>query len=153
MQLNIRTKVVFLKRPSWELISCSRQTIVIAEVLERTFTGLVADGTVQRVIDQQHLHNAVACVDDLLARDILYDHAVHDIGTTAGYQLGHRSWVGSRARRHFHQTGPALTATAFQLGIITHRGRRHISTNLPGRSQDTGTRFYLYRDVVDRYLE
>src|SRR5579859_7385361 len=79
MQLDIGSQVVLLKSTTLELIPGAFLAMLIAEVLQMAFSRLVADRTIQRVIDQQHLHHAIAGVDDLFAGDILYHHAIHDI--------------------------------------------------------------------------
>src|SRR5574343_493756 len=52
VELDILTQIVFLKRTTFEFVAGSFAAVFIAEVLQMTFTGLVTNGAIQRVIDQ-----------------------------------------------------------------------------------------------------
>ena len=132
MQLDIGPQVVLFKSPAREFIARALLAVLIAEILQGAFAGLVADGAIQRVIDQQEFHDPVAGVDHLVAGNILHHHPIHHIGTATRHQLWHRARVGGRAGRYFHQTGATFSAAAFQLAVVTH-GRRS-----PRRRQSSG---------------
>ena len=90
MQLNVWTDVVFLKRSACEFVTCSFATMFVAEILKVTFTGLVADWTIERVVDKKKFHNTVSCIDHALTGDVFYNHSIHHIGAAACNQLRHR---------------------------------------------------------------
>src|ERR1700724_3284221 len=57
------------------------------DVLQWTLAALVADGAVQRMVDQQELHNRLLCRLHAVAFGV-DDHAVLNRGRAAGLQLG-----------------------------------------------------------------
>src|SRR5450631_3967436 len=114
MQLNIGTDIVFFECPSLEFVSGSFSTVFITQVLQGTLAGLVADGAVQRMVDQQEFHHALACIQNFFTRNIFYYHAIHDIGPAAGNPFGHGPWVGRRSGGYFHQAGAAFAPATFK---------------------------------------
>ena len=65
----------------------------VAEVLEMAFSGLVADGAIEGMVDEQEFDDPVAGIDYLIAGDVLYHHPVHYIGTATSHEFGHGSGI------------------------------------------------------------
>src|SRR5690606_37470983 len=116
-------------------------------------TGLITYGAIGWVVDQQHLHDALACFQHLRRGTVLHFHAVHHRSAARGYQLRHGAWVLLRPFAHFDQTGTALPAATFQLGIVAHRRRDDVATDRAGRIQYGGPRCNFHRNTVNAYLE
>jgi hypothetical protein len=140
---------MFLKSAASKLVAGSLLTMLITEILQVTFTGLVADGAIERVIDKKEFNNAIPCVNNFRARDILYLHAIHDIRAAACYQFRHWSWVSGASFTDFYEAGTAFTSTAFQLGVITHGWGRHIPADHASSVQDRCSRFHLDGDIIN----
>src|SRR5690606_25793196 len=68
-------------------------TMLIAQILQFTLPSLVADWTVQRVIDQEKFYDTFSGIQYFRRRNILYLHAVHYRRTAGSHQLRHRSRV------------------------------------------------------------
>src|SRR5690242_2625852 len=79
VQLNVWTKVYAIESSSFEFVSRAFFSVLVAQVLEMTFTSLVADGTIKRMIKQQKFHHTISGVDNFFAGDVFHDHAIHYI--------------------------------------------------------------------------
>src|SRR5690606_17009971 len=153
MQLYLITDINLVKCAPFELVAGLGQAVLIAQVLQVALTGLITYGAIQWVVDQQHLHDALACVQHLRRGNVLHFHAVHHRSAARSYQLRHGAWVLFRPFAHFDQTGTALPATTFQLGIVAHRRRDDVATDRAGRIQYGGPRCNFHRNTVNAYLE
>jgi hypothetical protein len=94
VQLYIGTKIMFFECASLKFVACAFLAMIIAEILQVTFTGLIADGTIERMVDQQKFHHTISCIDHSFAGNIFYHHSIHYIGAAAGHQFGHGSRIG-----------------------------------------------------------
>src|ERR1700712_1134090 len=135
VQLDVWTDVVFLKGSPFKLIPGAFGPVIVTQVLQRTFVGLVTDRAVERMIDEQKLHHTLAGIDHFFAGNIFHDHAVHYIGAATGDELWHRPRIGRGTGSYFHQAGAAFTAAVFQGAVITHGRGRHVATDMAGRIQ------------------
>src|SRR5690606_10352841 len=82
VQLYFVTDVDLIKRAPLKLITGSFHAVLVREVLQMAFSGLVANRTVQRVVNKQKLHHALAGFDYFRRGNVLNFHAVHHGGTT-----------------------------------------------------------------------
>jgi hypothetical protein len=153
VQLNIGTQIVLFKCTPWKFISGTFLTMFITQVLQVAFPGLVADGTIQGMVDEEEFNNAIPGVDYFFTGNIFHFHAIHYIGAAGSHQFGHRSGISSAAFGNFHQTGAAFTTRVFQLAVITHCRRSNLPTNLAGSIEYAGTLLHLNGDVVNGYFE
>ena len=152
VQLNERADVDFLERAALFLVAGRAQAVLKGEVLQVALAGLVAHRAVERVVDEQHFHNALAHVHHLLRSRVLDHHAVLHRGDARGHQFGHRPRVFGRAGRHAHQAGAALAARALQRGVVAHGGRHNAAANLAGRVQDGRSVGNFHLNAVERYF-
>ena len=99
-EIDVGADTLAVEHPPRELHAALVGAEAVGEVLERTLAALVADGAVERVIDQQELEDAGAGLDDVwrLGRD---DHAV-----------GHRRRAGRLQLRHLFDLDDADAAGA-----------------------------------------
>src|SRR5665213_87160 len=153
VQLNIGTYVVLFKYTSFKLVPGSLFAVIVTQILQGTFSGLIADGTIQRMIDEHELHNTLPRIQCFFAGYIFYDHAIHHIGPATRHQFWHRPRIRGGSGSHFHQTGPAFAATSLQGTVIAHGRRGHLAAYFAGGIEYGGTRFYFDRNVIDRYFE
>ena len=113
VQLYVRPEVVLLESAPLELVAGACFTMFVTQILQVTFASLIANGAIERVIDEQKFHDASTSFGYFFAGDIFHFHAVHNRCAAAGYQLGHGSWIFFAAFAYLHQTGTAFTAAAF----------------------------------------
>ena len=115
------------------------QAMLHVEVLEVALPRLVADGTVERMVDQQELQHGLAHAEDLrrIGGDL---HAVPDLGVAGDLELGHA----------FDLDGAhAATAGDAESRVVAVAGDHHAQ---PLRGfQDVGARFHL--DVLPVDIE
>src|SRR3989344_946758 len=98
-----------------------RAAIAHGQVLQLAFTALVADGAIQRVVDQQELHDRLLGFDGLVALGA-HDHA-----------LRHRRsarWHGLGSLFHIHQ---AHTAVGSDRKLLVVAEMRNVGARLLGR--------------------
>src|SRR5690606_32384590 len=74
------------------LVAGGRLAVTDRQVLQLALTALVADRAVERVIDEQELHDGVLCRDSLLGACV-HDHAVGDGRGTGRQGLGRLFYV------------------------------------------------------------
>src|SRR4030095_14525874 len=94
VQLYVWTNIMFFKSSSCKFIPRRISSVLIAKVLQVTFTGLVADRAIQRMIDQQEFDNSFSCIQRLLTRHTLHFHSIHYVGAATGNELWHRARIG-----------------------------------------------------------
>src|SRR5437588_4228664 len=116
--------------------------VLDAEFLQETFAGLIANRTIERMIDEEELHHAALAFfrqrricahahslgDILRARNLWARHPI-DYGFAVGAEL--RFAIGSESRHaHLNQTHPAIAGGA-EFFVITIT--RHITAGLLAR--------------------
>src|SRR5688572_14602401 len=79
MQLDEWTKIHSVECSPFKFVTCTFFAMLVAEILQVTFSCLIADGTIKRVIDQQKFNNPFSRIDHFFAGDILNNHSVHHI--------------------------------------------------------------------------
>src|SRR5690606_877907 len=94
MQLNVWADVFSLESSFSEIKPRFFIAMLVAEVLQIALAGLVADGAVERVIDEKEFNHSISCVEHSFAGDVLHDHSVHHIGAAACNELRHWARVG-----------------------------------------------------------
>ncbi len=62
VQFDVLADIFLLESSAFEFEPGGGYAVLVAEVLEIAFTGLVAHGAIQRVVQQQEFHNAFAGV-------------------------------------------------------------------------------------------
>ena len=88
-----------------KLITCPFITMLIAQILQFALSRLITHWTIQRVVDQKHLHNSFSSFNNIWRRYILYLHAIHNSCATRCHKFRHWPRVFLRSFRYFDQTG------------------------------------------------
>src|SRR5687768_11427189 len=107
MQLYIGTQVVTVKSSPREFITSTRFTVAITEVLQVAFTCLVTYGAIKGVVDKQHFHDTIPCIDHFFRCDVLHFHSLHHRCAATGNEFRHGPWILFRTFAYFHQACPA----------------------------------------------
>mmetsp|Transcript_8062 Transcript_8062/g.15621 ORF Transcript_8062/g.15621 Transcript_8062/m.15621 type:complete len:463 (-) Transcript_8062:293-1681(-) len=109
-------------------------TVADRQILQLALAALVADGAVQRVVDQQEFHDALLGLDRLVALGA-DDHALRDRGRAGGHGLG--------CLFHIHQAHAAVGRDA-QLLVVAEV--RDVGAGLFGRMHHHAA--FLDRDLL-----
>ena len=153
VQLDKGAEINLFKGATWKFVTGSFFSVLVAQILQVAFAGLVADGAIEGVVDEQELDNAVSCVDHFFAGNVFHDHAVHHIRSAARHEFRHWPWVGGGTLGHFHEAGAAFSAAALQWGVVAHCRWCNISTDLACGLQDACPGLHLNGDVVYGYFK
>ncbi len=112
------------------------------DVLQRALAALVADRAVERVVDEQELHDRVLGLADALGLGV-DDHPVLDRGRAARLQLGDAL--------HLDQAHPAGADGLAELGLVAEV--RDLDVALLGGVDEHGALDRLHLAAVDRQLD
>jgi hypothetical protein len=123
--------------------------MLVAEILQVTLAGLVANRTVERVVDEKKFDHSLAGFQQIGRRVILHLHSVHDGGAATGHGLGHGSWVLFGTLGDFDDASTAIPPARFELGIIAHSRRCYLSADHARGLENGGTLRYFYAVSVD----
>src|SRR5687767_4966782 len=94
--------------------------MIVTQILQMAFAGLVADRTIQRMVQQKKFNHTISGVHHSITGNIFYYHAVHYRSAAACYQFGHWPWISGRTCCYLYQTSTAFTTTTLQLAIKAH---------------------------------
>ena len=152
VQLDIGPEVHFVEGAALFLVAGSAHAVLVRKVLQAALPGLVADRAIQRVVDQQHFHDAFAGIQYIFVSSILYHHAILYRRNARCNQFRHRARILGRTLRYFYKAYTAFTATALKWSIVTHGRWHNMSTDLPGGLKDGSSIFYLYLNAIECYF-
>src|SRR5689334_354533 len=87
-EIDVAFHTLAVEYPPRKLHAALIRAECVGEILQRTFAAFVADGAVERMVDQQEFEHARARFDDL-GTACADDHALGADGRTGGLQLRH----------------------------------------------------------------
>lgn len=93
VKLDIFAEVMLFESAAREFVAGTFLAMLVTEVLQVAFAGLVADRAIEGVVKQQKFHHAGTGIEHAVGSDVLDDHAIHHRGTATGHQLGHRAGI------------------------------------------------------------
>src|SRR5690606_4807681 len=111
------------------------------QVLQVAFSSLVANRTVERVVDQQELGNRFPRFEHTLRRDARHFHSVHYASYTRCHRFRHRCWVGVASFGDFNEAATAFSATPLEFAVVAHGWRNRLAAYHTRRLKDCGPRF------------
>src|SRR3989337_666501 len=117
MQLYVWTNIFFLKCSSRKFVTGTFFPMIVTQILQMAFAGLVANGAIQWMIQQKKFNYSISCVNHPVTGNIFNYHTIHHRSAATCYQFRHRPWVSRRTSGYFYQAGAALTTTALQLAV------------------------------------
>src|SRR6218665_1525283 len=143
VQLDLIANIDHLILAALELEAGAYRAVLIAQVLQLAFSGLVAHRAIERVVDEQEFHHAFARFQHLGIGYVLHHHAVHDLRAAAGHRLWHRVGVGRAALRYFNDAGAAIATAGLQFAVIAHGRRSHLGAYHAGRLENRGALWHI----------
>jgi hypothetical protein len=89
---------------------------------------LVANGAIERVIDQKKLYYTRACFQQIGRGKVLHFHAIHHRGAARSHRLGHGARIFLTAFGHLYDASAAVSTAGFEFGMVAHRRRHNVAS-------------------------
>ncbi len=138
VEFDVGANVNFFEGTALKFVAGAGFSVLKREVLQVAFACLIADGAIERVIDEQELRNRRPGFRHSGIAFAGHFHAVHDGRLAGSHEFGHGARVFFRAFGDTHEAGAAFTARAFQRGVIAHGRGHQLAANLTCGIQDGG---------------
>jgi hypothetical protein len=106
--------------------------MIITKILQVTFSCLIANRAIKRVVQQQKFNYTCPGVLHFFTGNIFNFHAIHNRGTATCNQFGHWPRILFRTLKYFYEAGSAFAATTLQLAVKAHGRRGYLASNASG---------------------